>query len=236
VMVSYQIRHGFSSVFSIRVKRAPKPVPVKRRPLAAFISREFAVPLVYIFVSSHVLAHVANAAPSQATVEIHHAALSSLPQPLRLPPRVSIASFPRVQQVSPRPQHPPTYPNDWLVLPRPTGLALMTTAKMMSTITLRPAGEASLHASRAKTTGGRLYHYLYYYLPFRRQCELWSNWRTRTTTSPITKILQPSTMQVTRFLHTCAQGLRSTTSLAPSPSSYHLRSGAYCGAFACLKS
>jgi hypothetical protein len=151
-------------------------------------------------------------------------------------PRVSIASFPGVQQVSPRPQHPPTYPNDWLLLPRPTGLALMTTAKMTSTITLRPAGEASLHASRAKTTGGRLYHYLYYYFPFRRQCELWSIWRPRTTTSPITKILQPSTMQVTRFLHPCAQGLRSTTSLAPSPSSYHLRSRAYCGAFACLKS
>jgi hypothetical protein len=43
-------------------------------------------PLVYMFVSSHVLADVANAAPSQATVEIHHTALSSLPQPLRLRP------------------------------------------------------------------------------------------------------------------------------------------------------
>ena len=63
-----------------------------------FYFAELAVPLVYIFVSSHVLANVANAAPSQATVEIHHAALSSLPQPLRLPPRVSIASFPGVQQ------------------------------------------------------------------------------------------------------------------------------------------
>ena len=51
--------------------------PTARR----FYFTELAVPLVYIFVSSHVLANVANAAPSQATVEIHHAALSSLPQP-----------------------------------------------------------------------------------------------------------------------------------------------------------
>src|SRR5271154_2827762 len=62
--------------------------PVKPRPPTArrFYFTELAVPLVYIFVSSHVLANVANAAPSQATVEIHHAALSSLPQPLRLRP------------------------------------------------------------------------------------------------------------------------------------------------------
>src|SRR5947207_10400791 len=76
-------RVSLYSVFSIRVKRPPKPDPVKRRPPTArrFYFTELAVPLVYIFVSSHVLANVANAAPSQATVEIHHAALSSLPQP-----------------------------------------------------------------------------------------------------------------------------------------------------------
>src|SRR5437763_9604080 len=48
-----------------RLKRAPKPDPVKPRPPAArrFYFTELAVPLVYIFVSSHVHANVANAAP-----------------------------------------------------------------------------------------------------------------------------------------------------------------------------
>ena len=86
---------------------APKPDPVRPRPPAArrFYSRELC-PL-YIFVSSHVLANVANVAP-------------------------------------------PTYPSDWLLLSRPTGLAPMVTAKMASTITLGPPGEASLHAGRAE--------------------------------------------------------------------------------------
>ena len=76
---------------SILVKWYRKPDPVKPRPPAArrFYFTELARPLdVYIFVlwGSHVLANVANAATSQATVEIHRAALSSLPRPLRLPP------------------------------------------------------------------------------------------------------------------------------------------------------
>jgi hypothetical protein len=52
-------------VYTIRVKRAPKPDPVKPRPPAArrFYFTQLAVPLVYIFVSSHVLANVTNAAP-----------------------------------------------------------------------------------------------------------------------------------------------------------------------------
>ena len=56
----------FSPHITIRVKRAPKPDPVKAptfQPVAAFYFMELAVPLVYIFVSSHVLANVANAAP-----------------------------------------------------------------------------------------------------------------------------------------------------------------------------
>ena len=62
------------SVFSIRVKRAPKPDPVKRRPPTAcrFYFTEPAVLLVYIFVTTpNMLMHL----QSQATV-VHHAALS----------------------------------------------------------------------------------------------------------------------------------------------------------------
>lgn len=45
---------------SIRVKRAAKPVPVKRRLRTArrFYFTELAVSLVYIFVTSHVLANI----------------------------------------------------------------------------------------------------------------------------------------------------------------------------------
>jgi hypothetical protein len=41
--------------------RSSQAPTADRRPLAAFISRGLAVPLVYMFVSSHVLANVANA-------------------------------------------------------------------------------------------------------------------------------------------------------------------------------
>jgi hypothetical protein len=61
---------------------------------------------------------------SLASVEIHHAALSSLPQLL------------------------PTYPSDWLLLPRPTGLALMTTAIMQEL-----PRKASLPCRPQKDTG-----------------------------------------------------------------------------------
>jgi hypothetical protein len=45
--------------FTIRVKRVPKPDPVKRRPSTArrFYFTEPAVPLVYIFVTFHVPAN-----------------------------------------------------------------------------------------------------------------------------------------------------------------------------------
>jgi len=59
------------------------------------------------------------------------------------------------------------------------------------------AREASLHAGRAKIPEDHPYDYS----PSRRQCELWSIWRPRTTTSPITKIPQPPMMQVVRLLH-----------------------------------
>src|SRR4051794_464804 len=55
---------GNFPVSSIRVKWMPKPAPVKRRPPTAcrFYFAEFAVPLVYIFVTHPpVLAHPANA-------------------------------------------------------------------------------------------------------------------------------------------------------------------------------
>jgi hypothetical protein len=52
-------------VFTIRVKWPPKPDPVKRRPPTArrFYLAELAVPLGYIFVTSHALTNVANALP-----------------------------------------------------------------------------------------------------------------------------------------------------------------------------
>lgn len=56
------------SVHAIRVKWTPKPDPVKPRPPTArrFYFTKPAVPWVYIFVTSHVLAHVANAPPVAA--------------------------------------------------------------------------------------------------------------------------------------------------------------------------
>ena len=53
------------SVFTIRVKWLPKPDPVKRRPPTArrFYLAELAVPVGYIFVTSHALTNVANALP-----------------------------------------------------------------------------------------------------------------------------------------------------------------------------
>src|SRR5271163_1516609 len=53
------------SVFTIRVKWPPKPDPVKRRPPTArrFYLAELAVPVGYIFVTSHALTNVANALP-----------------------------------------------------------------------------------------------------------------------------------------------------------------------------
>jgi hypothetical protein len=50
------------SDITIRVKKEPKPDPVKPRPPTArrFYFTELAIPLEYIFVSSHVLADVGN--------------------------------------------------------------------------------------------------------------------------------------------------------------------------------
>src|SRR2546423_189241 len=48
----------------------PSEKGAETRTSRRFYFTELAVPLVYIFISSHVLANVANAAPSQATVEI----------------------------------------------------------------------------------------------------------------------------------------------------------------------
>jgi len=140
------------SALSLRVERASKPVPVKRRrPTVDRSPLLFHVPLVYIFVSSHVLANVANAAPvagypskSATLLCLLFLGRSNCPR------RGSIAGFPGVPHLSLRHQRPPMYPSDWLLLPRPTGLAPMTSAKMTSTIRLGPPGEASLHAGRAR--------------------------------------------------------------------------------------
>jgi hypothetical protein len=89
---------------TIRVKRLPKLDLVKPRPPAArrFYFTELAVPFVYIFVSSHVLANVANAAPvldyRRDPPRCFVFSSSAAPD---CPPRVSIASFPGVSQVSP---------------------------------------------------------------------------------------------------------------------------------------
>jgi hypothetical protein len=58
-------RHHSSPAYTIRVKRPPKPDPVKPQPPAArrFYFTELTSPSVYIFVSSHVLINVANATP-----------------------------------------------------------------------------------------------------------------------------------------------------------------------------
>jgi hypothetical protein len=90
------------SVNTIWVKRAPKPVPVKRRPLTACrflfhgICRASGLYICHIpLPGQRLLLHLW----SQPTVDIHHAALSSLLRPLRLLPWVSIPSFPRVSPV-----------------------------------------------------------------------------------------------------------------------------------------
>jgi len=151
---------------------APKPDPVKPRPPTArrFYFTELAVPLVYIclITSSPTLLIQLR---SQAAFETHHAACLLFLGRSDCAPRVSIASFPGVPQVSPRPQRPPTYPSDWLLPPRPTGLAPMTTAKLTLAVTLGPPGEASPHAGRAK-------------IP---EDDPTTTRRPRTTTSPIAK-------------------------------------------------
>jgi hypothetical protein len=72
-----------------QIKLSPY-LPTARR----FYFTELVVPLVYN--SSHPTSSstLVMQLRSQATVEIHYAALSSLPRPLPPPPRVSIASFP----------------------------------------------------------------------------------------------------------------------------------------------
>src|SRR2546429_614072 len=83
---SYQYEDAGLSI--VPPKRQPKPDPVKPRSPAArrFYFTELAVPLVYIFISSHSSPTLLMQLRSQATIEIHHAALSSLPRPLRLRP------------------------------------------------------------------------------------------------------------------------------------------------------
>ena len=130
-----QLNEGtYGAIYSditIRVKDEPKPDPVKPRPPAArrFYFTKLAIPLVYIFVSSHVLANVGNVAP----VAGYHRDL----------PRRFVFSSPAAPTSSPH-QHcqlprgttgftstatSPIYPSDWLLLPRPTSLAPMMTAK-----------------------------------------------------------------------------------------------------------
>jgi hypothetical protein len=82
---------------SIRVKKAPKPVPVKprppNRPLLHFT--EPATLLVYIFVTTTLSHNMLTYFQLRPTVDVRHAALSPLPQPLRLPPeRAHFPSFP----------------------------------------------------------------------------------------------------------------------------------------------
>jgi hypothetical protein len=73
------------------------PTVVARR----FYLAQPALPWVYIFVTSDVLANVLMYISSQAAVDIYHAALSLPPRPLRLRPRFSIPSFPMVPLLSP---------------------------------------------------------------------------------------------------------------------------------------
>jgi hypothetical protein len=118
----------------------------------------------------HVLANVTNAAPVQVTVEIHHAALSSLPRPLRLrPPGSALLASPGCHKFHLDQQRPPTYPSDWLLLSRATGLAPVTTAKMTSTITLGASGRGISPCRPRKDTGGRPHHHPYDYSAFLMQ-------------------------------------------------------------------
>jgi hypothetical protein len=70
-------------VFTVWVERPPKPIPgmisANRR---RFYLAKPAVLFRYIFVTSHVLATLLMHLRWQATVDIHHAALSFLPRPL----------------------------------------------------------------------------------------------------------------------------------------------------------
>jgi hypothetical protein len=89
------------------VKWTPKPDPVKRRPPTSrrFYFTEPAVPWMYIFVTSHVLAHVANAPPVAAYPRYppRHFVSFSLGRS-DCPPRVSIPSFPGLPPRSPQSQ------------------------------------------------------------------------------------------------------------------------------------
>jgi hypothetical protein len=90
------------SVHAIRVKWTPKPDPVKRRPPTArrFYFTEPAVPWVYIFVTSHVLAHVVNAPPVAAYPRYPPRRFVSFPSAApTAPPGSAFLAFPGCHRV-----------------------------------------------------------------------------------------------------------------------------------------
>jgi len=171
--------------------KVPKPDPVKHPPPTArrFYFTEPAVLLGAIYSSRPtssptLLMHLL----SQATVDIHHAALSLLPRLLRLrAPLASIPSFPRGTTGFTSTSTNPNVPK----------LLVLTTPSNRPGADGDGGGDVDDYAEASgqgispyrprKDTEGRPYHHPHDYSPFRRQCELWIIWRSRTTTSPITK-------------------------------------------------
>lgn len=150
---------------------------------------------MYIFVSSHVLANAANTAP--------------VPGYRRDPPRCFVFSSSAA----------PTAPPRSALLASPGSHQFHLNRKVPQRTPVigsyyadddgendvddyaGASGRGISPCRPRKDTEGRPYYHPHDYSLFRRQCKFWSIWRPRTTTSPITKIPRPPTMQVARLLH-----------------------------------
>ena len=108
----------FISVYTIWMKKGAEARS------SAFYFTELAVPLVYIFVSSHVLAKVAITAPvaDYRRDPPRHFVFSSLAAPTA-PPGSALLASPGVTALTSTHNVPnvPKHPSNWLLLPRPTG-------------------------------------------------------------------------------------------------------------------
>jgi hypothetical protein len=107
---------------------------------------------VYIFVLSHDLANVTNAAPVAGYLrDPPRRFVSSSSAAPTAPPGSALLAFPGAPQVSPRPQRSPTYPSDWLLLPPSNRPGADDDGESdVDDYAGGPPDETSLHPGRAK--------------------------------------------------------------------------------------
>jgi hypothetical protein len=158
---------------------------------------------VYIFVLSHDLANVTNAAPVAGYLrDPPRRFVSSFSAAPTAPPGSALLAFPGAPQVSPRPQRSPTYPSDWLLLPPSNRPGADDDGESdVDDYAGGPPDEAPLHPGRAKIPEDDPTTILTTTPPFGANSSCGAFGGLGTTTSLIMKIPQSSTMQVARLLH-----------------------------------